>query len=302
MNNLQTIDTQTQLATVKTNNQLTAIMKQSESWKQFMRRLPQVQQNNIPNEIFAYVSMHADTVASLDSNEFMARVVDCYSQGYSLVDGDAYILPFWNGKEKRMSATLIPGYIGIKRKAMETGLFKYFTVARVYAESIKGYDYRREVPIFDETYIPKGTEKVVGYLGFYEMFSGAIQEIYCSVEQLERHAIKFSPQSRKANTLTGLWKDNFDAMCLKTMYRKLGKLAPKTKSPTGKEQDFYESLTDETEVDATYNENEYEVVETARSEEDLRCENCNSIITEKVYSYSKEKLGKALCYNCQKQV
>lgn len=322
MANIQQYDTAQQAIAVKKNNELTDVMANSTSWAQFMGKLPKVQQNQIPHDVFAYVNTHADTVASLDANEFMARVVDCYSQGYTLTDGDAYILPFWSGKEKRNVATLVPGWVGIKRRAMETGMFKYFTVSRVCQESIDGHDYRRDIPIFNKKYIPKGTEKTIGYLGYYEMFSGAIQEIYCSVEQLERHALRYSPQSKKAGELVGLWKDSFDAMCIKTMYRKLGKLAPKTKNPTQQQQQFYESLEENDEpqyerppyidVDGVVVNDEEEPLPFDEPPEDygtqeqddsdeLVCNDCGAEISDKVYDYSLDKFGIPLCYKCQRK-
>ncbi len=323
MANIQVADTQLQAIAVKTNNALTEVMTRSTSWAQFMSHLPKLQQKQIPNDVYSYVNAHADVVADLDPNEFMARVVDCYSQGYTLTDGDAFILPFWSSKEKRKIATLVPGYMGIKRRAMETGMFKYFTVSRICKESIDGYDYRRGVPIFNKTYTPKGTEKVIGYLGYYEMFSGAVQEIYCSIESLEAHALKYSAQSKKAEKLVGLWADSFDAMCLKTMYRKLGKLAPKTKNPTQQQAQFYESLEDDEEPQAErppyidvdgvvindtdeplpfddYEPEPPQEYEQSQSNSELQCANCGAKISDKVYNYSSVKFGKPLCFMCQK--
>lgn len=322
-NEIKVADTKAQQVAVKINNELTAIMGKSENWQLFMRQLPKTRQQQIANDVYNYINLHTDTVAKFDTNEFMARVIDCYSQGYTLVDGDAFIVPYWNKAEKRFVATLVPGYLGIKRKAMETGMFKYFTVSHVYKESIKGYDYRREVPIFNEEYIPNGTETLIGYLGYYEMFSGSIQEIYCSIEKLKEHAIKYSQQSKKEEDLAGLWKDSTDAMCLKTMYRKLGKLAPKSKNPTLAQSQFFDYIdnddnellmspetyenTDlmaddlsETQVIEQVSETTKNPVKTPNTSE-LKCSECGSVITATVYDYSVEKYGKALCYNCQKK-
>lgn len=332
---IQQYDNATQVAVVKINNALSNIMENSHSWKFFMSKLPVAKQRQIPNEVFSYVSLHPDTVKEMDCNEFMARVVDCYSQGYTLTDGDAYILPYWNGKERRKVATLVPGWVGIQRRAMETGLFKYFTVSRIYQGAIKGFNHRREMPIFNEEFIPKGTEKVVGYLGYYEMYSGAIQEIYCATEALEAHAIKYSPQSHKAEQLAGTWLDAFDAMCKKTMYKKLGKLAPKTKNPTQQQQQFYEMLEtdDEPQVErppyidvdgVVVNENQeplpfddeplpfdeppedYEPEPPydephGQNTDELTCADCGAKISDKVAKYSRDNFGKSLCYPCQKK-
>lgn len=343
MANIQQYDNATQVAVVKINNALSEIMENSQSWKFFITKLPAVKQHQIPNEVFSYVTLHADTVKDLDYNDFMARVVDCYSQGYTLTDGDAFILPFkCKVKDKDTGevrwvnvATLVPGWVGIKRRAMETGLFRYFTVAHVYEGTIKGYDYRREIPIFDETKIPKGTEKVIGYLGYYEMFSGSKQEIYCSVETLEKHALKYNQQCRKAGELIGTWRDAFDAMCQKTMYRKLGKLAPKTKNPTQQQQQFYDMLeTDdeqqperppyinvdgvvinEPEEPLPFDEEplpfdeppipEYEAEQPQgyagnKDTKEFLCADCGAKVSEKVFKYSMDNFGKPLCYNCQK--
>lgn len=328
---IQKYDSASQVAVVEINNALTDIMQNSQSWKFFVTTLPAAKQQQIPYEVFSYVTLHADTVKDLDYNDFMARVVDCYSQGYTLTDGDAFILPFKNKvKDKETGetrwvtvATLVPGWVGIKRRAMETGLFRYFTVSHVYEGTIKGYDYRREIPIFDETKIPNGTEKVIGYLGYYEMFSGAKQEIYCSVETLEKHALKYNPQSRKAGELVGTWKESFDAMCQKTMYRKLGKLAPKTKNPTQQQQAFYEILEADDEpqeerpsnidsdgvilnnsnetlpFDESYTDNVEGEMQVNDGE--YKCTDCGAKISEKVCSFSYDKYGKPLCYKCQKK-
>lgn len=250
MSNIQTVDTNTQMVATKINNALTDIMDNSQSWKFFMSKLPAAKQQQIPNDVFSYVTLHADTVKDLNYNEFMACVVECYSQGYTLADGDGFVLPFWSGKEKRNVARFIRGYMGVQRRAMETGLFRYFTVSKVYKGSIKGYNHRRGIPIFNEEFIPKGTEEVIGYFGYYEMYSGAVKEIYCSVESLEQHAIKYSPQSHKAEQLAGTWRDAFDAMCQKTMYLKLGKLAPKVKNPTEQQSQFFDYVQAEEEMTA----------------------------------------------------
>lgn len=43
-------------------------------------------------------------------------------------------------------------------------------------------------------------------------------------------------------------------------------------------------------------------IDENKSERVLICENCGAEIDQKVYDYSTKKLGKALCYKCQKEV
>lgn len=70
---------------------------------------------------------------------------------------------------------------------------------------------------------------------------------------------------------------------------------------------YYEK--DRSKYDTTDNQHKEESLKpeekpTGKKEDNpksLKCEDCNSDITEKVYNYSKDKLGKGLCYNCQKK-
>ena len=47
---------------------------------------------------------------------------------------------------------------------------------------------------------------------------------------------------------------------------------------------------------------EPELTETQKTDGILVCESCGCEIEKKVYDYSTKKLGKALCYRCQKEV
>lgn len=309
MANIQQYDNQTQLTAVKKNNELTDIMSKSTSWAQFMCKFPKAQQQQIVFDVYGYVNRHIDTVQLMDSNEFMAQAIVLYSMGCSLQDGASYILPF-KGK-----ATAVVGYQDMVRLATETGLFKYFDCVPVIRESIARFDYRRNVPIFKDDYIPTGKEKVIGYLAVSETHDGMVREIYHPVEWFEQFAIKKSPQSAKAGKLTGVWLTDFDAMCKKTALKQLAKLAPKRAKLTEKQESAFNILQADDEpqydrpqnIDADGVVTDYKVVdekETLPFDEpptELVCEDCGAKITDNVYQFSSDKYGKPLCFNCQKK-
>lgn len=78
--------------------------------------------------------------------------------------------------------------------------------------------------VFDEDL--KKSDKVIGYMAYYKLTNGFEKTMYMTIEEIQAHAGKFS-QTYKRNQ--GVWKDNFDAMGLKTVLKLLlSKYAPKS--------------------------------------------------------------------------
>ncbi len=329
-NEIKVADTKAQQVSVKTNNSLTEFMTSSDSWQMFMNQLPAKTQSEIKFDVYAYVNKNAETVAKMQPNDFMARVVDCYSKGFTLKDGDAYIIPFnqtYKDKEgnehKIVVATFVEGYKGVVRLALESGLFKYFDCVPVIKESIISFDYRRNVPIFNNTYIANGTEQVIGYLAFSETHNGTIREIYHPVEHFKKFALKNSIQCRVAKKLAGVWLNDFDSMCKKTALKELGKVSPRVTNPNAQQSQFFNYIDNEEndllmppetyENTAVMGEDlnnapfEEQIVDSTKKSvktpntSELKCSECSTVITAAVYDYSVEKYGKALCYACQKK-
>ena len=61
------------------------------------------------------------------------------------------------------------------------------------------------------------SKPIIGYLGYYRLVNGAEKTIYMTVKQIENHEKKF----RKGQYMGKGWRDDFDAMARKTVYRKL---------------------------------------------------------------------------------
>jgi len=78
--------------------------------------------------------------------------------------------------------------------------------------------------IFDED--AKKSDKIIGYMAYFRMINGFEKTLYMSVDEVKAHANRFSMTYRKG---FGVWKDNFDAMALKTVLKQLiSKYAPKS--------------------------------------------------------------------------
>ena len=61
------------------------------------------------------------------------------------------------------------------------------------------------------------SKPIIGYLGYYRLVNGAEKTIYMTVKQIENHEKK----NRKGQYMGKGWRDDFDAMARKTVYRKL---------------------------------------------------------------------------------
>lgn len=78
--------------------------------------------------------------------------------------------------------------------------------------------------IFDED--AKKSDKIIGYMAYFRMLNGFEKTLYMTVDEVKAHANRFSMTYRKG---FGVWKDNFDAMALKTVLKQLiSKYAPKS--------------------------------------------------------------------------
>ena len=128
--------------------------------------------------------------------------------------GLAYIVPYWNSKAKENQAQFQMGWKGFVQLAERTGQYKTINASPVYEGQIEDID-------FVTGNIIKGkkiSDTVVGYVAYIEFLNGFSKTFYMDKDEMERHAMKYSQSYKKG---FGVWKDNFDAMALKTVLKLL---------------------------------------------------------------------------------
>lgn len=140
--------------------------------------------------------------------------------------GYAYIVPFKNNKKdadgnwtSKHEATFILGWKGMHQLALRTGAYKTINVVDIREGELKSYNRLTEeadIEFIEDDDI-RETKPIIGYLGYYRLVNGAEKTIYMTVKQIENHEKKF----RKGPYMGKGWKDDFDAMARKTVYRKL---------------------------------------------------------------------------------
>lgn len=142
--------------------------------------------------------------------------------------GFAYIVPYKRkfkdaqGKwSESLEAQFQMGYKGFIQLAQRSGQFARIAATPVFegqlisANPLLGYEFDWTVPSQGEA---------IGYVAFFKLLNGFTAELYMSTADVKKHAGKYS-QSFKYGS--GVWKDNFESMALKTVTKLLlSKQAP----------------------------------------------------------------------------
>ena len=122
--------------------------------------------------------------------------------------GFAYIIPY--GQEAQFQM----GWKGYVQLAMRTGQYKTINAAVVYDGQVKDIDFITGEIVRGK----KKSDKVVGYVAYFELINGFSKTVYMSSEEMLRHAQTFAKSFSRSSSV---WKTNFDAMGLKTVIKQL---------------------------------------------------------------------------------
>ncbi len=160
--------------------------------------------------------------------------------------GYAYIIPFNNNKKvtdattgeekwvKVMEPTFQLGYKGYIQLAMRTGQYRTLNADVVYEGEVRQVSKLTGQIAFDGE---KLSDKIVGYFCYFELLNGFSKTLYVTVEQMAKHAKRYSKGLKKEVTVEQLlalaampvqddsntvgWLGNFHAMGVKTVVRNL---------------------------------------------------------------------------------
>lgn len=136
--------------------------------------------------------------------------------------GYAYIVPFNNKKAdgtKAMEATFVMGYKGMNQLALRTGVYKTINVIDVREGELRAYNRLTEEISLDFVEDEDAREQlpIIGWVGYFRLINGTEKTIYMSRKQIEAHERK----SRKGQNMGKGWREDFDSMAMKTVFRRL---------------------------------------------------------------------------------
>ena len=176
-------------------------------------------------------------VLAENANAFMASLIDVYSSDDYLAKcnpndvamvalkaatlklpinkelGFSYIIAYKDNKSGKFVPQMQIGYKGYIQLAMRTGQYRNLNANVIYEGMTIEEDYlSREIKIAGKP----TSNKVIGYFAFFKLLNGFEKINYMSTKDVTEHAKKFSKTYPN-----GAWKDNFDAMAMKTVTRLL---------------------------------------------------------------------------------
>ncbi|HHW15741.1 MAG TPA: recombinase [Firmicutes bacterium] len=130
--------------------------------------------------------------------------------------GFAWIVAYRDGKTGQYIPTFQLGYKGYIQLCLRAGAYRYINADAVYEGEMLEVDKLSGAFKIDPS--KRISDKKVGYFAFIETLNGFQKGLYMTVEEITKHAQRFS---KSYNSGSSTWKSDFDAMALKTCLRLL---------------------------------------------------------------------------------
>jgi recombination protein RecT len=144
--------------------------------------------------------------------------------------GQAYVIPFKNGKAGSTEAQFQIGWKGLVTLAQRSGTIRLLNATDVREGELK----KRNLltgQIVIEPVEEREKKPIIGYAAYVMLSNGFEKTVYMSREEVEAHAKRYSQTYRSTNQYTrnaSKWTTDFDAMALKTVLKQLiNKWVPK---------------------------------------------------------------------------
>lgn len=160
-----------------------------------------------------------------DSMSILASVMVASQLGVEVNTplGQAYIIPYYNNKTKRMEAQFQLGYKGLLDLAYRSGEYQVIYAMEVYENDEFDFAYGLD-PFLTHKPAKKPQGEPIYYYAVYKTKNGGTNFRVWSREKIDSHAKKYSQAVQKG--LTSPWKTDYDAMAKKTVLKDLLKYAP----------------------------------------------------------------------------
>lgn len=132
--------------------------------------------------------------------------------------GFAYIVPFKLQGEYQAAFQI--GWKGFVQLAMRSGQYRRMNASKVCEGQIKEIDFVTGEPVIGE----KISEKVIGYIAYFELINGFSKILYMTQEEMQEHARKFSQSyayDLRSGKKTSVWSNDFESMAKKTILKLL---------------------------------------------------------------------------------
>lgn len=142
--------------------------------------------------------------------------------------GHAWLLPFWNAKNRRFEAQLVIGYQGYAELANRSGQIKSMIARTVYSNDHFSIEYGLDDKLVHRPAMTEDRGIPIGYYAIVKTVSGGYAFEYMTQIEVEKHRDKFAMAKTKQGQVVGPWRDNFEQMAQKTVFLRLKRWMPKS--------------------------------------------------------------------------
>ncbi len=157
----------------------------------------------------------------------VGSIVNCASLGLEPnLLGHAYIVPFYNGSNKRFEAQFQLGYKGALDLIRRTGQVSTITAHEVYEGDDFDYAYGLEEKLIHKPCGEDDQDKITHFYACYKLKDGGTGFVVMSRKQMDTHRDRFTKSKTKQGQVFGPWADHYVSMALKTVILRLIKYMP----------------------------------------------------------------------------
>lgn len=203
------------------------------SGKKTMQQYVQIMSGEIAKALPSVITPERFTRIVLSALSTNPKLSECTPQSFlgammqsaqmglevNTVCGHAYLIPYYNRKEKRMECQFQIGYRGMIDLADRNGIVVDAQV--VYANDTFDYELGLEPKLIHKPVLINRGEPIAYYATWKKKEGAGSGFAVMSKEDVDKHAQRFSQAFE-----TGPWKTNYDSMAKKTVIKQALKYAP----------------------------------------------------------------------------
>ena len=171
-------------------------------------------------------------LAECDIKSLLGAVMAASQVGLEVDDilGQAYLVPFWNSKERRFNAQLQIGYKGFLDLARRSGQVVNIVSQVVYQNDEFDFEYGFDEKLKHKPATSNRGTAVYAYAYANLKDGGRVFEVL-TLDDIEKARMSSSSQKdfntkKTSTTPIGIWAEHYEAMARKTAIRRLAKYLP----------------------------------------------------------------------------
>lgn len=168
-------------------------------------------------------------LAECDATSVLGALMTCAQLGLRPgVLGQAWVLPFYDGRSRSHKAQLVIGYQGLVELAHRSGRVASLIARTVYENDEFDVAYGLEDRLHHKPTWTDDPGEPIGYYAIVKLNTGGHAFVVMSKKQAEDHRDAHAMAKTKDGKVVGPWRDHFDAMAMKTCVIKLAKWMPRS--------------------------------------------------------------------------